>query len=223
MYFLNITQPGLDPLDYITRNTDFYMTAQRPKVLYNAATQKYVMWMYADTVSYKHRHAGVATSCWPNGPYTFLSTFLPDKNETVDLTVFQNATGSAFLARTYYANTTYYLPEPIMQPIWQSVQALGSLPDNPIIDFPMNFHRAMYDKGYDDIQDIYVQRWRMEDVAWTVTTGDIVETYNIADQLFVLSYENGTLIANATAANRQAMLAANLDNSTYRNITGQVR
>ena len=46
---------------------------ERPKVLYNKATKKYVMWFHLDTAGYKYRHVGVATfgaeprlrlSCW---------------------------------------------------------------------------------------------------------------------------------------------------------------
>jgi hypothetical protein len=199
------------------------MRAERPKVLYNNLTEKYVMWMHADDYNFTLRRAGVATACWPSGPFTFLSTFRPDNNETMDLTVFQNSSGSAFLARTYYANKTYYLPAPVMQPIWQSVQQVGSVPDTPIIDFSMNYHRAFYHHGYDNIDDIYTQRWRKEDVEWRIQTGNIVETFDPMDGKFVLTdiVENQE-IARASPARRQAMLAQSLDNRTFRNIIGQV-
>lgn len=117
IYFVNITRPALDPLDYITRAKEFYLLAQRPKVIYNELYQQYVMWTYTDNYNLDLRMAGVMQSCWYNGPFTFTNVQEPDGNETTDLTVFVSTAGSGFLARTYYTNKTYYLPEPIMQPV----------------------------------------------------------------------------------------------------------
>lgn len=206
------------------------MLAQRPKVLYNDDFQNYVMWMYADNYNRSLRMAAVAQSCWVNGPFTFTKNLLPDGNETTDLTVFKNTQGSAFLARTYYENKTYYLPRPIMQPIWQSVQlppADGEELDPTVsnIDFSMNYHRAFYHHGYDNIDDIYTQRWRKEDIPWLVETGNITETFNFATGRFTLSNstDDGTsVLSTYLPERRQAELAVHLDNRTYRNIVGQV-
>lgn len=224
MYNVNVSQPYLDPLDYVTRPNEFYMLTQRPKVLYNSISQNYVMWMYADNYDLALRDAGVAQACWPNGPFTFQGVFHPDGNETIDLNVFQNQNGTGYLIRTYYSNKTYYLPAPIMQPIWESVKLPDSTPENVLIDFAMNYHRANYHEGYDNIDDIFSQRWRMEDKPWRIQTGNTVETFNLTSGMFQLNnVVTGGLVAEALPADRQIMLATYLDNTTYRNISGQAR
>lgn len=51
---------------------------ERPKVLYNEATRKYVMWMHIDDSSYKEAKTGVATSSSVCGKYTYLYVWLFD-------------------------------------------------------------------------------------------------------------------------------------------------
>lgn len=62
--------------------------------------------------------------------------------------------GRGYLARTYYAETEYVLPEAIMQPTWESVKT-----PNGTVNFGLSYHRAFYSKDYDDYHDIYIQRW----------------------------------------------------------------
>lgn len=45
---------------------------ERPKVIYNAKTKKFVMWMHAERAGYAFSSAGVAISDRPVGPFTFL-------------------------------------------------------------------------------------------------------------------------------------------------------
>jgi hypothetical protein len=52
-------------------------TNERPKVIYNAKTNKYVMWMHLDGDSYALSEAGVAVSDSPTGPFTFIKSFRP--------------------------------------------------------------------------------------------------------------------------------------------------
>jgi hypothetical protein len=42
---------------------------ERPKVIYNTKTALYVMWFHLDNANYGYRHAGVATSSVPQGPF----------------------------------------------------------------------------------------------------------------------------------------------------------
>ena len=154
LHFSNITddETGLGNEDLII---------ERPKVLFNPKTKKYVMWMHLDdkkeTVGTRGL-AAVAISDYPNGPYAFVRSFKPDNNETHDMTVIQDANGVAHLARTYYATTSYYLPEPVMQPMWESVKFR-----NGTCNYGLNYHRAFYHEGYDDNDDICNQRLRKED------------------------------------------------------------
>ncbi len=45
---------------------------ERPKVIYNAATSKYVMWMHIDSSSYGEAKTGVATGSSVCGKYNYL-------------------------------------------------------------------------------------------------------------------------------------------------------
>jgi hypothetical protein len=45
---------------------------ERPKVMYNPKTKKFVMWMHAERQGYAFSSAGVAISDNPTGPFTFL-------------------------------------------------------------------------------------------------------------------------------------------------------
>jgi hypothetical protein len=53
---------------------------ERPKVLFNAATGKFVMWMHLEEGRYTYAHAGVAISDRPAGPFTFLHGIRPITN-----------------------------------------------------------------------------------------------------------------------------------------------
>src|SRR5204863_8656826 len=50
---------------------------ERPKVIYNSSTGRYVMWMHIDSGSYGDARAGVATSPTPCGPYTYRGASRP--------------------------------------------------------------------------------------------------------------------------------------------------
>jgi Glycosyl hydrolases family 43 len=50
---------------------------ERPKVLFNAASGKFVMWMHLDAEGYTHACAGVAIADSPNGRFRFLRAFRP--------------------------------------------------------------------------------------------------------------------------------------------------
>lgn len=50
---------------------------ERPKVLWNAKTRRYVMWMHLDNRQYTYAMAGVAVSEKPEGPFQFLEAFRP--------------------------------------------------------------------------------------------------------------------------------------------------
>ncbi|KAK9549316.1 hypothetical protein V6Z88_008413 [Aspergillus fumigatus] len=70
---------------------------ERPKVLYNEATRKYVMWMHIDDSSYKEAKTGVATSSSVCGKYTYLGSFQPLGQQSRDMGLFKDDDGSAYL------------------------------------------------------------------------------------------------------------------------------
>lgn len=136
---------------------------EKPKVLFNNRTQKYVMWMVIDDGVYDLGMAGVAVSDYPNGPFHFVRSLFPDGNRTHDQTLFQDDDGTAYLFRTYYDTHEYVLPAAVMQPTWESVKN-----SDGTTNFAQTYHRAHYHPGYDDFHDIYLQRWRTEDKPWKV-------------------------------------------------------
>jgi hypothetical protein len=51
--------------------------AERPKVIYNQQTKRYVMWMHLDANRYADASAGVAVSATPTGPFKLVRVFRP--------------------------------------------------------------------------------------------------------------------------------------------------
>jgi hypothetical protein len=139
------------------------LRAEKPKVLYNNSTKKYVMWMVIDNGIRELGMAGVAVSDYHNGPFNFIRSFYPDGNQTRDQTLYQSSDGAAYLFRTYYHTVEYVLPKAVMQPTWESVKNADGR-----TNFALSFHRAQYEPGYDDYHDIYLQRGRTEDQPWKV-------------------------------------------------------
>ena len=78
---------------------------ERPKVIYNSTTKKYVMWMHYENASdYTLSRVAVATASSPAGPFTYLGSFQPNGGSH-DMTVFQDTDGSAYLITTSNSNT----------------------------------------------------------------------------------------------------------------------
>ena len=219
--FENISLPEGDRLGPVNASTGelFAFRSERPKTVFNNNTASFVMWQYVDDAPARQRRAaGVATSAWPNGPFVWEHSLYPDGNETTDLTVFADAgTGTALLARTYYETTHYWLPKPIMQPVWESVKK-----EDGTTDFSLNFHRAFYHQGYDNPDDIYLQRWRLEDKPWNITVGAWTETWDNDNEVFKLLNLNGDS-KTYPAGSRQAVLDDTFDRYTLREINGQGR
>jgi hypothetical protein len=56
--------------------------AERPKVLFNPRSGKFVMWMHLEQPGYHYAHAGVAIGGRPAGPFAFLKAIRPITNGT---------------------------------------------------------------------------------------------------------------------------------------------
>ncbi|KAB7790369.1 bacterial Ig-like domain-containing protein [Bifidobacterium leontopitheci] len=102
---------------------------ERPKVLYNAKTKKYVMWWHADgsptvasTSNYARSLAGVAVSDSPTGPFKLVGAYrLPNREDyktghsaavpggSRDMTVFQDDDGTAYVVYSSEENRTLYI------------------------------------------------------------------------------------------------------------------
>jgi len=71
---------------------------ERPKVIYNAKTGKYVMWFHLELrgQGYKAARAGVAVSDNVTGPYKYVSGFRPNGNMSRDMNLFIDDDGAAY-------------------------------------------------------------------------------------------------------------------------------
>lgn len=67
--------------DALPRTAGRGMFVERPKVIFNARTGQYVMWMHLEQRGYRYAHAGVATSTNATGPFTFLQAIRPITND----------------------------------------------------------------------------------------------------------------------------------------------
>jgi hypothetical protein len=77
---------------------------ERPKVIFNAATGQYVMYLHVDSSSYSEAKVGVATSSSVCGPYAYRGSFQPLGFQSRDIGLFQDTDGSAYLLSEDRAN-----------------------------------------------------------------------------------------------------------------------
>jgi hypothetical protein len=82
---------------------------ERPKVIYNEQTGKFVMWMHVDKKDYSYSQAGVAISHEPFGPYTYLGSVKPNRQMVRDLTLFKDDDGKAYLIYASEDNHTLHV------------------------------------------------------------------------------------------------------------------
>ncbi|MCX4814738.1 RICIN domain-containing protein [Streptomyces sp. NBC_01239] len=82
---------------------------ERPKVVYNASTGKFVMWMHKENgVDYSEAKAAVAVSSTVDGSYTYQGSFQPlGDNMSRDITTFVDTDGTAYMVSA--ANENYDL------------------------------------------------------------------------------------------------------------------
>lgn len=69
---------------------------ERPKVIYNDKTGKFVMWLHVDSEDYSYARAGVAISDSPTGPYTYIESMRPNNQMSRDMTLFKDDDGKAY-------------------------------------------------------------------------------------------------------------------------------
>ncbi|MCF0198639.1 MAG: RICIN domain-containing protein [Bacteroidaceae bacterium] len=72
-------------------------TLERPKVMYNPSTQKWVMWIHwEDGANYGKARVAVCEADKVEGPYRFVSTFRPNNHDSRDQTIYRSADGTAY-------------------------------------------------------------------------------------------------------------------------------
>lgn len=82
---------------------------ERPHVLFNPRTKKFVMWMHIDSEDYKAARAGVAVADKPTGPFQYLGSVRPEGQMSRDQTVFQDEDGKAYRIYSSENNATTYI------------------------------------------------------------------------------------------------------------------
>jgi len=82
---------------------------ERPKVIYNEKTKKFVMWMHIDSEDYSYACAGVATSNKPTGPYKYFYSMQPNNHMSRDMTLFKDDDGKAYHIYSSEENSTLHI------------------------------------------------------------------------------------------------------------------
>ncbi|KAM7185338.1 Glycosyl hydrolase, five-bladed beta-propellor domain containing protein [Rhypophila sp. PSN 637] len=70
---------------------------ERPKVIYNDKTRKYVLWMHMDSSNYGEARVAVATGDSVCGKYQYLRSFQPLGRESRDMGLFKDDDGKGYL------------------------------------------------------------------------------------------------------------------------------
>ncbi len=86
------------------------MVVERPKVIYNSRTRKFVMWMHIDDLDYRAARAGVAVADKPTGPFRYIGSSRPINNQTFrDMNLFLDSDGKAYVFYSSEGNATLYV------------------------------------------------------------------------------------------------------------------
>lgn len=82
---------------------------ERPKVIYNEKTKKFVMWLHVDSHDYAKAAAGVAVSDTPTGNFEYLGSMRPNGQMSRDMTLFKDDDGKAYHVYSSEENKTLYI------------------------------------------------------------------------------------------------------------------
>lgn len=82
---------------------------ERPKVIYNAKTKKFVMWLHVDSPDYAKACAGVAVSDSPTGDFNYMGSLRPNDAMSRDQTLFVDDDGQAYHFYSSEHNQTMYI------------------------------------------------------------------------------------------------------------------
>ena len=92
-----------------SNDLDTSKVIERPKVIYNSKTKKFIMWMHIDANDYSYSRAGVAVSDLPTGPYTFQGSIRPNGQMSRDMTLFKDDDEKAYLIYSSENNNTMHV------------------------------------------------------------------------------------------------------------------
>ncbi len=100
----------------VTRSTASELAAadriiERPKVVYNDTTKKFVMWLHFEGANYAEAAAGVLTSDTVDGDYHYESSFRPKNHMSRDDNLFKDDDGKAYFVSAANENADMILYE----------------------------------------------------------------------------------------------------------------
>ncbi|SEO07494.1 Glycosyl hydrolases family 43 [Mucilaginibacter gossypiicola] len=101
-----VLKPTTNAPDY---DLDTGRVIERPKVIYNEKTKKFVMWMHIDKNDYQYSRGGVAVSDVPWGPYRYLGSVKPNGQMLRDMNLFKDTDGKAYLIYSSEDNFTMHI------------------------------------------------------------------------------------------------------------------
>lgn len=87
-----------------------YSVVERPRVLFDRARGRFVLWMHADDAAYERAELAVAVSSGPAGPFVLERTFRPDGEESRDFTLWETD-GAFWLISSTERNETLHIWE----------------------------------------------------------------------------------------------------------------
>jgi len=70
---------------------------ERPKVIHNKSTKKYVLYMHIDDSTYKEAKVGVAIGDTICGNYEYVGSYRPMGNQSRDMGLYQDEDGNGYL------------------------------------------------------------------------------------------------------------------------------
>ncbi len=82
---------------------------ERPKVIFNDKTKKFVMWFHCDSQDYSAARAGVAISDNITGPYRFIRSIRPNNFMSRDQTIYKDADGKGYHIYSSEENMTMHV------------------------------------------------------------------------------------------------------------------
>ncbi|GAA0985012.1 RICIN domain-containing protein [Acrocarpospora macrocephala] len=113
---------------------------ERPKVIYNASTGQYVMWMHKENGSdYGEARAAVAVSSTVDGNYTYLGSFRPLGHMSRDITAFVDTDGTGYMISAADENFDLHIYR--LTPDYRSISALVRMWDGDHREAPAMFKR----------------------------------------------------------------------------------
>ncbi|MFI7705020.1 RICIN domain-containing protein [Nonomuraea sp. NPDC049480] len=113
---------------------------ERPKVIYNASTGQFVMWMHKENGrDYGEARAAVAVSSTVDGAYTYLRSFRPLGHMSRDITAFVDTDGTGYMISA--ADQNYDLHVYRLTAGYTDVAALARMWDGDHREAPAMFKR----------------------------------------------------------------------------------